>query len=452
MSQPTELTLTRNQRRWILTAAFCAWLGAGMQMGLGTLVAPIAADSLLPRAIDDVARLATPSQVAFAGGPAAVGVSGAKIRKGSVGSQFALQMAAMQFGAAFGGIFLGRFADRHGRKRGLALSITLYSLGSAAAALAPRTEFLLASRFLTGLGIGGTWPAAVALAGEAWPDAAKAKVAGIIGMSANVGILLQALFSQQLQITVVTWRTAAYCGAAPILLALLVLKLLPESPQWLRERTGTAVKEVAPITELFRGGLIRNTLIGICLAAVPLVGAWGSGKWLIPWSGTESANTQAVWALGAVIASALGGYIAAQFGRRSTYFVVSLATLLVNWTIYDRVPPTNPYFLPMVFLSGLCGTVFFGWLPLYLPELFPTRVRATGIGLTYNSGRIASAVGIYYAADLMTRFHGEYAEVGKITSFVYALGLIVILFAPAGGDARRKPSEEEKRLLAAKPI
>lgn len=436
MTTSDTSVLSPAQRRWVLTLAFLAWLGAGMQMGLGTLVAPIAADSLLPKA--------------DAADPLAV-----KQRAGRAGREFALQMAAMQFGAAIGGILLGRFSDKHGRKRGLALSITLYSLGSAAAAASPTTQWLLAARFLTGLGIGGTWPAAVALAGEAWPAAAKAKVAGVIGMSANVGILIQALFSSYLTIKVDNWQFASMCGVAPLVLAFLVAAVLPESPAWLRERATATVKQTTPITELFQPTLLRNTLVGICLAAVALVGAWGSGKWLIPWSGTAgiaTATTQAVWAVGAVIASAFGGWIASRFGRRITYFVVSLTTLAINWSIYAIFPPAHPLFLPMVFLSGLSGTVFFGWLPLYLPELFPTRVRATGIGLTYNSGRIASAVAIFYAGDLMTHYHGDYSAVGKITSLVYALGIVVIFFAPAGGDAERKPQDEEKRLAAAKPV
>jgi len=449
-------TLSRNQRRWILTLAFLAWLGAGMQMGLGTLVAPTAANSLLPAVPPEVAKLARPALGYLGGGTTAVGVSGTKIRNGLVGEQFALQMAAMQFGAAIGGILLGRFADQHGRKRGLAVSIALYALGCASSAYVPTTQWLLAARFLTGLGIGGTWPAAVALGGEAWPDAAKAKVAGIIGMSANVGILVQALFSQYLVIDSGTWRTAALIGAAPIMLAFVAWFTLPESPQWLRERSLAVAKPVTPVVELFQPTLLRSTLVGIGLAAVALVGAWGSGKWLIPWSretgvANAQAVTQAIWAVGAVISSALGGWIANQFGRRITYFVVSIATLSINWSIYAYLTPSHPLFLPMVFLSGLSGTVFFGWLPLYLPELFPTRVRATGIGLTYNAGRIASAVGIYYAADLMAHYHGDFSAVGKITSLVYALGIIVILFAPAGGDTARQRTQEDKRVPATKP-
>jgi hypothetical protein len=126
----------------------------------------------------------------------------------------------------------------------------------------------------------------------------------------------------------------------------------------------------------------------------------------------------------------VGGWLASVFGRRTTYFVVSLVTLLLNLSIYRLLRPGDPGFLPAVFVVGLVATVFFGWLPLYLPELFPTRVRATGSGVTYNFGRFASAAGVLGAGALMTLFQGDYARVGEVTACVYGLGMVVILFAP----------------------
>jgi hypothetical protein len=74
--------------------------------------------------------------------------------------------------------------------------------------------------------------------------------------------------------------------------------------------------------------------------------------------------------------------------------------------------------------------MFFGWLPLYLPEIFPTHVRATGTGISYNSGRFLTAVGVMAAGLLIQLFHGEYAKVGAVTGLVYALGVFVIWWAP----------------------
>jgi hypothetical protein len=95
--------------------------------------------------------------------------------------------------------------------------------------------------------------------------------------------------------------------------------------------------------------------------------------------------------------------------------------------------PLTPSFLPLVFAQGVVGTLFFGWLPLCLPELFPTRVRATGTGIAYNTGRFASAAGALGAGALMAWSGGDYAKVGTISGLVYALGMIVIWWAPDTG-------------------
>lgn len=419
-SAPETSELSVRRRRWVLIAAFLSWFGAGTQMGLTTLVGRPAVEALLP---------AAPSTDAAAGAA----------RNAEVGKLFADQMAALSFGAALGGVLFGRLADRRGRSRALALSVLVYAGGTGLSATSTSVAQLLALRFVTGLGIGGTWPAAVALAGEAWPSAAKARVAGVIGMSANVGILAQALlmvFAQRgggIRIDAENWRTVSLVGAAPLAIGLAVARWLPESPRWLAARGAELVdRPTAPLAELFGPALWRNTLVGIGLATVPLLGAWGSGKWLIPWAGDDSARTQAVWAFGAVLSSAAGGYVADLCGRRITYFVVSATTLVVNLTIYRYLSPERPeWFLPAAFLSGVSGTIFFGWLPLYLPELFPTRVRATGIGLTYNAGRIATGFGILAGGLLMRHYDGSFQRVGEVTSWVYAFGMLVILFAPA---------------------
>jgi MFS family permease len=414
----------------ILLAAFLGWLCAGLEMGLGPLVARPAVRDLLFRVEGQLT------------------VSLNQAEEGQVGTWFAWYLCAFLLGGAVGGLLFGRLGDRHGRVRALGWSILFFSVFTGASWLVRSPEELLLLRFLASLGIGGTWPAGVALVSEAWPDAARPTLAGAMGTAANVGILLMALLGQRLQITPDSWRWLTLIGTAPLLLGVAVLLWLPESPRWLAERSAaaaltaspnrqageqSAASQARPLGEIFRPPLLRRTLLGILLGTIPLLGAWSSGKWLIPWAdreGVDAALTQATWAVGAVLGSAAGGWLASVFGRRTTYFAVSLVTLVLNLSIYRLLRPGDPAFLPAVFLVGLVATVFFGWLPLYLPELFPTRVRATGSGVTYNSGRFASAVGVLGAGGLMTLFQGDYARVGEVTACVYALGMVVILFAP----------------------
>jgi MFS family permease len=417
MPDPVQASST-HARRLILLAAFLGWLCAGLEMGLGPLVARPAIRDLLFRVEGQPTHSLSQAEEA------------------QVGAWFAWYLCAFLLGGAVGGLLFGRLGDRHGRVRALGWSILFFSLFTGASWWVRTPEQWLLLRFLASLGIGGAWPAGVALVSEAWPDAARPTLAGAMGTAANVGILLMALLGQCLQVTPDSWRWLMLIGTAPVLLGVAVLLWLPESPRWLAERAAggpSTPGEARPLGEVFRPPLVGRTLLGILLGTIPLLGAWSSGKWLIPWAdreGVDAALTQATWAVGAVLGSAAGGWLASLFGRRATYFAVSLLTLALNLAIYRLLRPGEATFLPAVFLVGLVATVFFGWLPLYLPELFPTRVRATGSGVTYNFGRFVSAAGVLGAGGLMTLFEGDYARVGEVTACVYALGMVAILFAP----------------------
>jgi hypothetical protein len=229
-------------------------------------------------------------------------------------------------------------------------------------------------------------------------------------------------------------------GAIPALLGVATFFAVPESPTWLAARGSPEhpARRVAPVAEVFRSPLLRLTLLGMCLGAIPLLGGWSSGKFLVPWADSVAgvddpgfkARTQMWWGGGAALGSLVGGQVANLVGRRLTYFLISLGSFLLNCGIYRLGNPTDAGFLPVVFVLGFVSTIFFGWLPLYLPELFPTRVRATGTGVSYNFGRFATAAGVFLAGTLMTAFGGDYARVGAVTSLVYALGMLVIWFAP----------------------
>ena len=202
---------------------------------------------------------------------------------------------------------------------------------------------------------------------------------------------------------------------------------------------------------------------GILVGAIPLIGAWASGKWILPWSHQvtgSSAPTQQAWASGAVIGAAIGGWLANQFGRRQTYFAISLLTLGLNLLVFTQLTPVSPLFPATVFLLGLVATVFFGWLPLYLPELFPTAVCATGQGFGFNFGRIIAAVGVLQTGSLMGLFEADraadrpeflqkildqfqnqtgYPAACSVMSLIYILGLVLIWLAP---ETRGKPLPE----------
>src|SRR5690606_34972672 len=121
------------------------------------------------------------------------------------------------------------------------------------------------------------------------------------------------------------------------------------------------------------------------------------------------AATQQWWALGAAIGSFLGAPLAGWIGRRLSYFLISVGATALTWAMFRLTAPLEPSFLPIVFAQGLVATLFFGWLPLYLPELFPTHVRASGAGVSMNIGRFATAGGVLAAGSLFAWFGGDYA-------------------------------------------
>ncbi|MEY2878083.1 MAG: hypothetical protein RLZZ15_463 [Verrucomicrobiota bacterium] len=414
-SQP----LSRAARYAILAAAFGALLFDGFELGLMPLASLSVSQNLL--------------------GPAYTPTLG--------GDWFARFTAALMLGAAIGGIFLGALGDHIGRARAMGVSILFYSVFAGLGAWAQTQNQMLALRFVVGLGVGGVWPNAVALVAEAWPDKSRPILAGLMGAAINTGILLLSQVAQIWSVTPDAWRWLFHLAAAPALLGLATLFLLPESPAWLASRnsraaattaSSSAKKSAAPLRELFRPPLLRLTLTGILLGSIPLIGAWAASKWMIPWAdkiggpvhADYKAMTQGWWAFGAILGSLVGAQIAALLGRRLSYFLISIGSLVLTLAMFQWTAPLRPTFFPIVFAQGFVATLFFGWLPLYLPELFPTHVRATGSGISYNVGRFATAAGVLAAGFFFTALGGSYPAVGAAAACIYGFGVFAIWFAP----------------------
>jgi len=276
----------------------------------------------------------------------------------------------------------------------------------------------------------------------------RAIVAGLMGAALNGGILALSQIARAWHITPESWRWIFKLAAAPAVLGLLVLVCLPESPLWLASRKlsdgstdnlGVSDRRPPwPLRELFRSPLLHFTLIGSLLGSIPMIGAWAASKWMIPWSdkiggATDSgykAVVQGWWATGAVFGSFFGAQIAARLGRRRAYALISFGATAFTLLMFLGTAPLRPSFLPIVFAQGFVATLYFGWLPLYLPELFPTPVRAAGSGIAYNIGRFATALGVLAGGALFVALGGSYPKAGATCGLVYALGLIAIWAAP----------------------
>jgi MFS transporter, SHS family, sialic acid transporter len=404
----------RSRAQWlVLAAAFLGWMFDGVEMGIFPLVARPALQSMISPS--------APGQDQF------------------VGLWMGYITALFLVGAAVGGLVFGWLGDRLGRVRAMTLSILTYSVFTGLCFFARVPWELGALRFIAAFGMGGEWSLGVALVMEAWPRGNRALLAGIIGTASNAGYLLIALLGLCFHVTRESWRWIMIAGAAPALLALGIQLLVPESERW-----KAAVKAAAaqPMREIVSSGLLGKTLLGIALASVALIGTWGSVQWLPLWADqmtggkvpAAKAMTQILVSGGAIVGSLFGALAAGRVGRRPAYFALCVLSLVLCGWLFRCVGHYGAAFLVMVTLVGATTAAFYGWLPLYLPELFPTRVRATGQGLCYNAGRILAAAGALTQGQLVAAYAGSYARAGATVTLIYLLGLGLIWLAPETKD------------------
>ncbi|HKY23115.1 MAG TPA: MFS transporter [Vicinamibacterales bacterium] len=192
--------------------------------------------------------------------------------------------------------------------------------------------------------------------------------------------------------------------------------------------------------------VIRHMLLGASLAGVALLGTWGSIQWAPRWAFQLEPDpakfsreyTQITSALGAIVFPIIAGVVAGRFGRRITYAVLCVGSIASCLLLYQVNSEFNAFFLFCMFLAGGITAAFYGWFPLYLPELFPTVVRATGQGFAFNFGRILAAIGGLQTATLMGFFGGSFAIAGSVLTVIYLVGLVIIWLGPEtkglGGD------------------
>ena len=143
--------------------------------------------------------------------------------------------------------------------------------------------------------------------------------------------------------------------------------------------------------------------------------------------------------IGAIVGCFLGPLLANWLGRRLAYFLLCLASFVSCGYLFGFLTEYNFQFLAVAAVAGLVSASFYGWLPLYLPELFPTRVRATGQGIAFNFARIFAAGGAQLTGILIVYYDGSYAKACFTIIFVYLIGMVLIWFAP---ETKGKPLPE----------
>ena len=421
---PTKAETKARGAGLALTAAFLGWMFDGMEMGIFPLVARPALQQM----------------------QAAAGI----VDESYVQSWMGIITALFLLGAAAGGLIFGWLGDRIGRVRAMTWSILCYSVFTGFCYFAATPWQLGALRFIAALGMGGEWALGVALVMEAWPGGKRPLMAGLIGAAANLGYAVIAIIAIRFDITRDSWRWVMMVGAAPAALTFFIRLFVPESEKWKQSVKSAAANARSPLREIFSPELRRNTFFAIAFSSIALIVTWGIVQWIPLWADQMAEQTmpgnhpkvkayvQLASALGASLGCVIAPLLGGRFGRRPVFFFLCLASLIVCQILFNKFH-TYGGGIAAVFAVGFCTAAFYGWLPLYLPELFPTRVRATGQGLAFNFGRILAAVGAWQMASIMGFFGGSYPKAGAAIVFVYLLGMVLIWFAP---ETKNRPLPE----------
>ncbi len=183
---------------------------------------------------------------------------------------------------------------------------------------------------------------------------------------------------------------------------------------------------------------LRRMLLAAGLSGVPLLGTWAGLMWMYMWvsklPGGDVADAKPLMqissAIGAAIGCLIGAVLGGILGRRPVYAGLCILSMTAMMLFYRLNNKYDEVFVLSAGLLGLISASFYGWLPLYLPELFPTAVRATGQGFGFNFGRIIAAVGNLQMANLLAAFGNDYAQACTLVAGVYLLGLVFIAIAP----------------------
>ena len=308
--------------------------------------------------------------------------------------------------AAAGGLIFGVFADRYGRKRALMASILLYSIFTALCGLSQSLWQLATFRVCLGLGMGGEWASGAALVSESWPASTRGRAFAFMQSSWAIGFGLAAIVSGLL-LPVWGWRGVFFVGVLPAFFTLWVRRNVEEPELWRRARRPG---QPAAFGDLFRGDLSRATVALTLMNACTLFGWWGLNTWVPAYlvlpadqggAGLSLVSTSVVvfiTQVGMWFGYVTFGFVADAIGRKRAYaiFIVA-ASLLLPLYGYVRNPIVLLALGPFIAFFGTGHYSGFGPLTA---EIYPTAIRATAQGFTYNAGRLASAAAPFVIGSL----------------------------------------------------
>jgi MFS family permease len=427
-SQPWYHSLNRSQ--WnILLAANLGWLFDGFELyALFLTVGPAMRALLAPSQYPQI--------------PAYIG----------------MVVAITLLGWGIGGIVGGLLADYIGRKRTMIYAILAYSITTGLTAVSFDWVSFGFLRFVVGIAIGSEWATGSSMMAELWPDHARGRGAGLMQCGIGIGNFVASLVWLYVgSLGPDSWRYMFLIGILPAVLTLWIRTSIPESNKWeqinerrktarARRRSGTVVTaEDHALTrftavDLFANAEIRRrTIIALLLSFATTLAWWGISSWLPPYAAALAAKSnlpQQQWAayagmaynFGGVLGYIFLGFLADWIGRRPTVMLYFAGAFLMTPALYLWTQDLN-----LLLLAAGINAFFtlgqFSWMPVWLPELFPTRSRGTGVAFVFNAPRFVAFLGPLFAGTMIVQF-GGFGRAAMIFACIYFLGFAAAPFLP----------------------
>ena len=350
--------------------------------------------------------------------------------------------AACLFGWAIGGAVFGLIGDWIGRSRALILTILTYAGFTGLSYFAQSWEQLLVFRFLAALGIGGEWAVGAALLSETWPKTWRPWIAAVLQTGVNIGAMLAAFAAYVL--SGYEHRVVFLVGLLPALLTLWIRYAVPETEAWHEAKTKAKEnkeKQPSGILDLFRGSVLRITLLTLSVCGMGLTAHWAFMFWcsqhlrnlpeMKALSPAELTGVVSFAMFVVLLSSIIGNFTSAilsiRFGYRKAIVVMFLAYGVMMMWCYS-VPRTMSEMWPFLISIGVCQGVF-SIFTMYLPPLFPVLIRTTGAGFCYNFGRIAAATGVILFAIIE-----NYTTALLMAGSLFIIASLLSLFLPDRTD------------------
>jgi MFS family permease len=367
-------------------------------------------------------------------------------------------------GWGVGGFIGGILADYIGRRRTMILAILAYSLTTGLSAFAWDWVSFALLRFVVGVAIGSEWATGASMTAEVWPDHARGRGAGLMQCGLGIGFFLASfvwLFVSAYGPG--AWRIMYLIGVIPALFALWLRTGVEESHRWehtnekrkaarAKKKRGAALAEEDrnltrfTLSDLFADATVRkHAFIAFVMSLVTTLAWWGISTWVAPFVAAAAGKAHLppqTWAayagmsynLGAIIGYIGLGFLADWFGRKPIVMLFFAGALVLTPVFY--LWTTDVHMLVLVAgINGFFTLGLYSWMPVWMPELFPTRMRATGMAFAFNAPRFIAFMGPLFAGMLIAQF-GGISKMAVAFSLIYILGFLVVPFLP---ETKGKP-------------